>query len=119
MPHVVLKGSCAPEEVFVEMRPVLFKGEGVFLRTGEEYLDKRMKSILIESVAVEGNGTQNFLSMVKWREDGVVVSLYPGSSVKRTEGVKRLVALIAKDIVTAHPYLTVGETNLKDFLQDT
>jgi len=118
MPHVVLKGSCAPEEVLTDLRPVLFKGDGVFLRTGEAYLGSQKRSILIESVAVEGDGTQNFLSMVKWRDDGLVVLIYPSSTVKRTEGVRRLIALVATDIMASHPYLNVGETNLMEFLHD-
>jgi hypothetical protein len=118
MPHVVLKGSCAPEEVLSDLKPVLFKGDGVFLRTGEAYLGSRKKSILVESVAVEGDGTQNFLSMVKWRDDGLVVLIYPGSTVRRTEGVRRLIALVAAGIMASHPYLTVEETNLNDFLHD-
>jgi hypothetical protein len=118
MPHVVLKGSCAPEEVLSDLKPVLFKGDGVFLRTGEAYLGSQKKSVLIESVAVEGDGTQNFLSMVKWRDDGLVVMIYPSSTVRRTEGVRRLIAFVAAGIMESHPYLTVGETNLKDFLND-
>lgn len=118
MPHVVLKGSCTPEEVLSGLKPILFKGGDVFLRTGEAYLGSRKKSILVESVAVEGDGTQNFLSMVKWRDDGLVVLIYPSSTVRRTEGVRQLIALVAESVLASHPYLTVGETNLNDFLHD-
>jgi hypothetical protein len=32
--------------------------------------------------------------------------------------VRQLIALVAESVLASHPYLTVGETNLNDFLHD-
>jgi hypothetical protein len=44
------------------------------------------------------------------------VRLYPGWDVPKTDGVKRVLVELAKAVMAAHAGLSVGETNLTEFL---
>jgi hypothetical protein len=55
--------------------------------------------------------------MISGREDGFVVRLYPKIEVEKTEGVKRIIAELAKQLIVKFPELKVGETNLQDYLK--
>ena len=54
--------------------------------------------------------------MISGRQDGVVVRLYPKFEVEKTEGVKQILAEIAKQLMLAFPEFSLGETNLADYL---
>ncbi len=55
--------------------------------------------------------------MISKRIDGIVVRIYPGIEIEKTEGVKRLLAKIAIQLLRKFPELTVSETNLSEFLK--
>jgi len=57
-----------------------------------------------------------FLALLSSREDGIVVKIYPSLSVEKTDGVKRALAEIARQLLDIFPNLKVGKTNLQDFL---
>ncbi len=58
-----------------------------------------------------------FLALISGREDGVVVRLYPKIAIEKTEGVKKLLVELAKQLIATFPELTVGETNLDTYLK--
>jgi hypothetical protein len=47
----------------------------------------------------------------------VVVRIYPGAEVEKTSGVKNILSEIAKQLLTVFPQLTIGETNLSEYLK--
>ncbi|MDG6218290.1 MAG: hypothetical protein QCI00_02500 [Candidatus Thermoplasmatota archaeon] len=47
----------------------------------------------------------------------MVVRIYPGLDVEKTDGVKKIIAEISKQILTISPQLSTGETNLSDYLK--
>jgi hypothetical protein len=55
--------------------------------------------------------------MVSRREDGVVVRLYPRMDVEKTQGVKTILAQVAKQLLEAPLGLRAGETNLPEYLK--
>ena len=55
--------------------------------------------------------------MISLRDDGIVVRIYPGLEVEKTNGVKKILSEIAKQILTMFPQLTIGETNLLEYLK--
>jgi hypothetical protein len=74
-------------------------------------------AILIESLAIENGVNRGFLTMVSRRNDGVVVRIYPLSSVEKTRGVKIILAQIAKQILEIAPGFSIGETNIFEYLK--
>jgi len=116
LPHVVLIGKPAISDVFVALKPLLIRDERGIIRTMDMYIERNKKAILIESLSVQGNKTISFLAMISGREDGVVVRLYPKTEVEKTDGVKRLLAELAKQLLETFPDFKLGETNLNEHL---
>jgi endo-1,4-beta-mannosidase len=82
----------------------------------DSYLESQKKSILIESLSVQGNKTTNFLAMISGREDRVVVRLYPKVEVEKTDGVKKTIGELAKQLLETFPDFKLKETNLREYL---
>jgi len=78
MPHVVLKGEIALEDVFSRVQPLFIRVETGILKTAGAYLSRDRNSILIEALAVETDSKRSFLAMIGRRDDGLVVRIYPG-----------------------------------------
>jgi hypothetical protein len=55
--------------------------------------------------------------MIGRRDEGVVVRIYQGNEVEKTVGVKSILGEIAKQLRVAFPQLTIGETNLSEYLK--
>ncbi len=98
------------------MKPLTARDEHSILRTLKKYIDFEETSILTEALVIEEGRKIDFLALLSSREDGVVVRIYPGSNVEKTDGVKRLLAEIAKNLLNIFPDLKMGKTNLQDFL---
>jgi hypothetical protein len=54
--------------------------------------------------------------MITGRENGVVVRLYPKQEIEKTDGVKRTLAEIAKQLVRKFSDFKTAETNLGEYL---
>jgi hypothetical protein len=116
VPHVVLNGQISIEEIFNRLPPLFIRNETLILRTMDVYFARGKHAILIESLALESGAKTSFLAMISGRENGVVVRLYPRMDVEKTDGVKRVLAEIAKQLKRLFPELNVGETNLESYL---
>ena len=117
MPHVVLIGKASVEEIFRELKPIFVRDEKEILRTLELYLERDKNAILVDSLAIEGNRKTVFLAMISGRDDGVVVRLFPKIEVEKTDGVKKILAELVKQITAKFPESVVAETNLQDYLK--
>jgi hypothetical protein len=116
VPHVVLTGKIDIEDIFAVLEPLLIRNEQTILRTIDAYMDRNKNAILVEALAIEDGIKRTFLVMISRREDGVVVRLYPKFDVEKTDGVKKILAELAKQLRGAFPHLQVGETNLQEYL---
>jgi hypothetical protein len=117
MPHVVLLGNVEIEDIFRELKPVFIRNKKMILKTSESYLERDKNSILIDSLAIEEDKKTVFLAMISGREDGVVVRLFPKIEVDKTEGVKKMLSELAKQLIAMFPELKIGETNLANYLK--
>lgn len=117
MPHVVLKGQVDMEEVFRRLKPVFVKTDRGILKATDAYIDRGRRTIIVDSLAIEGGEKDRFLMAIAIREDGLVVRLFEVPEVERTEGVKRVLAETAKQLMGTFPDLEVGETNLERYLE--
>ena len=116
MPHVVLNGDVNIDDIFNKLKPVFIRNEQGILKTGTYYISYDKSVILIEALAIETGVKKSFLAMINRRDDGIVVRIFPGSEVEKTAGVKKILAEIAKQIKAAFPTLSIGETNLSEYL---
>ena len=117
LPHVVLNGKAAIENIFKELKPLMIRNENSILKTTDVYLEREKKATLIDSLAIDADKKTVFLAMISGRNDGVVVRLYPKIDVEKTEGVKMILVELAKQLIATFPELTVGETNLDNYLK--
>lgn len=117
MPHVVLNGSVTIDEIFEKINTIFIRDENGILKTDNVYINRDKTALLIESLAIDAGNKYNFLTMISHRDDGMVVRIYPGLDVEKTDGVKKIIAEISKQILTISPQLKTGETNLSDYLK--
>jgi len=117
VPHAVLNGKASIEDVFRELKPLFIRNQNIILKTKEVYLERNRKDILIDSLAIENGKKTLFLAMISGRDDGVVVRLYPNIAVDKTDGVKKILAELAKQLLQTFRELELGETNLDDYLK--
>lgn len=117
MPHVVLNGKVNIEDVFVKMKPLFMRDGESVLKTANVYIERGKGSVLVDSLVIEGGKKISFFALIGGREDGVVVRIYPMLDVEKTDGVKRILAEIAKQLLELFPELKLGATNLGDWLK--
>jgi len=117
MPHVVLNGKVAMDDIFKELKPLMIRENQNILKTTDVYFERGKMAILVDSLSIDAVKKTAFLAMINSRDDGVVVRLYPKVEVEKTEGVKRILAELAKQIIETFPTLKVGETNLDYYLR--
>lgn len=117
MPHVVLNGSIRIDDIFNTLKSVFIRNESGLLKTDTMFMSRDKTDILIEALTIEGGVKRSFFALIGRREEGVVVRIYQGSDVEKTVGVKSILSEIAKQLLGAFPHLTIGETNLLEYLQ--
>lgn len=116
LPHVVLNGKASIQNIFEKLEPLFVRDGTEILKTMELYLERNKNAILIDSLAIESNKKKSFLAMITGRENGVVVRLYPKQEIEKTDGVKRILAEIAKQLLRKFPDFKTAETNLGEYL---
>ena len=117
MPHVVLNGKVSVEKIFEELKPLLIREENSILKTMDVYLEREKNAILIDSLAIDADKKTVFLALISGRNDGVVVRLYPKIDIEKTEGVKKILVELAKQLIATFPELGIGENNLENYLK--
>jgi hypothetical protein len=117
VPHVVLNGQVSVESIFEELEPLFIRNENSILKTTDIYLEREKNAVLIDSLAIDADKKTVFLAMISGRDDGVVIRLYPKVDVEKTEGVKKILVELAKQLIVTFPEFKVGETNLDNYLK--
>jgi hypothetical protein len=116
MPHVVLNGTAEMVDIFQQLSPIMIRYEKTLLKTSDKYINFNKSSILVESLAIEDGNKIGFLVLIGKREDGIVVRIYPEFAIEKTNGVKKILAGIAKQLLERFSELKIGKTNLQEFL---
>lgn len=117
MPHAVITGDVELVEVFDALQPVLEKTDHGVLKTTGRYLSHDGRAVIVEALAIDGDAKQPFLAMIDQRDDGAVIRLHPSSAdIEKTDGIKRVLASLAEQLLAMDEAWTLGETNLADHL---
>jgi len=96
---------------------LFIRNENSLLKTTDVYLEREKNVALIDSLAIDADKKVVFIAMISGRDDGVVVRLYPKINVEKTEGVKKILVELAKQMMATFPELRIGETNLENYLK--
>lgn len=117
MPHIVLEKINSTKAAFDAVEPFIEKIDGGILKVLDKYLNIGEQSALIESLAIEGGGaSQNFFVQLSQKKSTLTVRLLPLTDPEKTNGVKRIMATIAKQIKDTDGAIEYGKNNLEDFL---
>ncbi|MFX0114341.1 MAG: hypothetical protein ACFFB3_07325 [Candidatus Hodarchaeota archaeon] len=115
MPHAVINGEIAVEDIFTRLNPIFIKDNANIVKTKEFYLSRDKNVMLVEIIIIDRSRKTEFIAMISRRDDGVVVRIYPGEDVEKTDGVKRSLAEIAKQLLILFEESKLGKTNLNQF----
>ena len=118
MPHVVLTGTTEMVDVFRQLSPIMIRYENTLLKTSDKYINFNQTSILVESLAIEDGNKISFLVLLGKRKDGLVIRIYPEFAIEKTNGVKKILATIAQQLLERFSELKIGKTNIQEFLQN-
>ena len=117
MPHIVLENISSTKEAFDAVQPFENKIEGGILKVMDKYINASGHSALIESLAIKNGVNQTFFVQLSQKKSSLTVRLFPLTDPEKTDGVKMIMASIAKQIKDTNPAIVYGKNNLEDFLQ--
>jgi len=116
MPHIVLEKAKSVKECSSVIEPMMDRVEKGILKITDVYLNKNENSALIESIAIEDGRNQTFFIQLSSKGEAVTVRLLPMTDPEKTDGVKKLMGLVAHKIKQSNSDITYGKTNLQDFI---
>ncbi len=116
MPHIVLENINSTEEAYEAISPFAQKIDGGILKVTDKYINGSLHTALVESLAVEQGVNQNFFIQLSQKKTSLTVRLLPLTDPEKTNGVKTIMAMIAKQIKDMDENITYGKNNLEDFL---
>ncbi|MGE3165229.1 MAG: hypothetical protein AB7O52_10015 [Planctomycetota bacterium] len=118
MPHVIIGDPPDLRQYFESYVPWLERRpDGAVLQTQGAYLRQDGATLLVEALAIEVGPPMHFFITVEAKKQQVTVRCFPHPSPPRTEGVKRLVAAVAQQVLARGG--RVERTNLDGLIADT
>lgn len=98
MPHVILSGQADLERAWRELPPGPFRLGSAVARLEGRFLSASGRELLLPAVVVEFGRPLHPVLLVSLRSEGTGVHLWDVVRVERTEAVKALVALVAREL---------------------
>lgn len=86
------------------------------LKVMYKFINSTEQTVLIEALAIENGKNQNFFVQLSQKKSSLTVRLLPLTDPEKTNGVKSIMALIAKQIKDSNANIVYGKNNLEDFL---
>ena len=117
MPHVVIEEALDLGVVCRGIELSVTRTGSEILKVMAVYLDRSGHAALVDCVVVEEGRPQTFFVQLSQKDRQVTVRLLPATDPEKTVGVKRIMALIARQIRKAAVGSRFGKTNLQDFLE--
>ncbi|HEX4403455.1 MAG TPA: hypothetical protein VH560_01415 [Polyangia bacterium] len=116
MPHVVIEEAV---DVATASRSVVLtaaRTDGEILKVVDVFVNRAGLTALVDCVVVEDGRSQAFFVQLAQKGRQITVRLLPATDPEKTPGVKRVMALIAKQVQAASAGSHFGKTNLQEFL---
>ncbi|MCI0651762.1 MAG: hypothetical protein L0Z55_07750 [Planctomycetes bacterium] len=100
MPHVIIRNPPSLAEYQRAFRPLKERAaDGTVLEARAAYLRQDGRVLLVEALCLELGPAQAFFIALEEKKAQVTVRCFPTPSPARTPGVKRLVRLVAEDLL--------------------
>lgn len=117
MPHVVIEDAIDLATACQGIKLASLRDGGEILKVVDLYLNRSGHTALVDCVVVEDGRAQAFFVQVAQKDRQITVRLLAATDPEKTVGVKRVIALIAKQLHEATAGSRFGPTNLQDFLR--
>jgi len=119
MPHAVIQGgSLDLARIQRELEPFQERDGDLLLKVSDSFLSRRGTPLLLESLVVEST-RRKFLIEIDSREGSLTVHLYTLTDPEKTDGVRRLVAEVARRVCALDPAARIARTNLGPYLTES
>ena len=116
MPHVVIEEALDLGLACQGIKIAAVRNGSEILKVMDVYLSRSGHTALIDSVVVEEGRSQAFFVQLSQKDRQITVRLLPATDPDKTDGVKRILALIATQLQESTAGSRFGKTNLQDFL---
>jgi hypothetical protein len=116
MPHVVIEEAQDLGAACHSIQLAAVRNGSEILKVLDVYLNRSAHTALVDCVCVEEGRSQAFFVQLSQKDRQITVRLLAATDPEKTDGVKRILALIAGQVLRATAGSRIGKTNLQDFL---
>jgi hypothetical protein len=116
MPHVVIEEALDLGLACQAITLAVVRSGGEILKVVDVYLNRSGRTALVDCVAVEEGRSQSFFVQLSQKDRQITVRLLPATDPEKTDGVKRIMALIARQLHESTGGSRFGKTNLQEYL---
>jgi hypothetical protein len=117
MPHVVLEEAFDLGLACQGIKLAAVRSGSEILKVVDVYLNRSSRTALVDCVVVEEGRSQSFFVQLSQKDRQITVRLLPATDPEKSVGVKRIMALIARQIYESTGGSRFGKTNLQEYLQ--
>ena len=117
MPHVVLEEALDLAAASAAIKPSTVRNGAEILKVIDVYLNQAGRTALVDCLAIEAGRSQSFFVQLSQKDRQITVRLLPATDPEKTPGVKRLMAIVAKQVRETIVGSRFGKTNLQEFLE--
>ncbi len=118
MPHVIIEGPASVESFYQDFAPINIREQDTIMKIRDAYLSATKMTVLLDCLVVEDR-TPNMFYMLLFQKDGrISVRLDPLTDPEKTDGVKRLLAIVGYKLKSQHHLCQYGKHNLAGYLID-
>jgi len=116
MPHVVIEEAIDLATACQGIELAAVRNGSEIIKVVDVYLNRSGHTALVDCVVVEDGRSQAFFVQLAQKGRQITVRLLAATDPEKTTGVKRVIALIAKQVQQATGGSRFGATNLQDLL---
>ena len=116
MPHVVIEDACDLGIACQGIKLTAVRNGSEILKVVDVYPNRSSRTALVDCVVVEAGRSQSFFVQLSEKHRQITVRLLPATDPEKTNGVKRIMALIARQLHESTAGTRFGKTNLQEFL---
>jgi hypothetical protein len=116
MPHVVIEEALDLGLACQGIKVAAVRNGAEILKVVDVYSSRSGHTALVDCVVVEEGSSKAFFVQVSQKDRQITVRLLPATDPDKTDGVKRIMALIATQLQESSAGSRFGKTNLQDFL---
>src|SRR6478736_3392113 len=116
MPHVVIEEALDLGIACQSVQVAAVRSGSEILKVVDVYVSRSGHTALVDAVVVEEGRSQAFFVQLSQKDRQITVRLLPATDPDKTDGVKRVLALIAGQLHESAEGSHFGKTNLQEFL---